>query len=436
MHTPKRIIICCDGTWNGPDIDPTNVVKLVRSIKPTAADGTQQVVFYDQGVGTGGTVDRLLGGTVGKGLAKNVLDCYRFLVHNYEDKDEIYCFGFSRGAYTARAFAGLVYAIGLMEKSELEHLPKAYHYYRTPPKERPNASYDTNVRPDIRMIGVWDTVGALGAPTPMLGKLTSPWVGFFDTHLSSIVKHGYHAMALDEERAPFKVNPWTGSLHPDQVVEQCWFRGVHSDIGGGYKESGLSDIALLWMADKAEALGLDLDRPYLERMTNPNPRMKAHDSFSAAYHALELFKAGRHVRRVYGDQAEPPINITVHDSVMDLVRAGEYQPTNPDFPMPEAAVRRAAAAEVEVPEIRTERRKVRRTILEGTEATITVPSRKQPVTCRVLDFTGDGGLRIETSRPLKEGDTVEVRSELFGSEQAVCVWKHGKQNGLRFSSAA
>lgn len=422
MHPHKRIIICCDGTWNQPDIDPTNVVKMVRSIKPVATDGTEQVVFYDEGVGNGSKTDRLLGGAFGKGVAKNVLDCYRFLVHNYSPNDEIYCLGFSRGAYTARAFAGFVHAVGLMEKSELEELPKAYSYYRTEPEKRPNTRYDENIRPDIRMVGVWDTVGALGAPTPLLKRVTNQWVGFFNTHISPLIEHAYQALALDEQRSPFVPDLWTGSVEPHQTVEQCWFRGVHSDIGGGYKESGLSDISLLWMADKAQALGLDLDRRYLERITAPNPMKEAHDSFTAGYRLLELLKFERSIRSVYGNPDNPPLNVTIHESVLTAVRSGQYQPENPDFPMPEGKPAERRTSE-------------RHTVSHG-EAELAVARDAQPLSCELLDFSKQGGAHIRTNHPIEQGATVQIASDFFEPTEAVCVWKKGQDHGLAFAKAA
>ncbi|MCG8519961.1 MAG: DUF2235 domain-containing protein [Pseudomonadales bacterium] len=454
MRSKKRIILCCDGTWNQPDIDPTNVVKLVRSIRPTGPDGTEQVVFYDEGVGTGSRVDRLLGGAFGKGVAKNVLDCYRFLVHNYSHEDEIYCFGFSRGAYTARAVAGFVHAVGLMEKSELETLPKAYRYYRTPPEQRPNSIYDENVRPDIRMIGVWDTVGAMGAPTPLLKNLTSHWVGFFNTHLSPQVKHAYQALALDEQRGPFAPDLWTGQINDDQTVEQCWFRGVHSDIGGGYKEAGLSDIALLWMADKARTLGLDFDATYLAGLTDPDPAMPAHDSFSTGYRLLEMLRFEKGIRAVYGDPADPPLNVAIHHSVERLVRSGKYLPRNPDFPelegMPSrvettsgiATASQPAAAATDAPDSDTipsrgeDRRQSRRHQVGPVEAELAVSQGAQPMSCQLLDFSPGGGVRIRTEQAIKEGDRVQIASDLFDPADAVCVWHQGDEHGLAFVKAA
>lgn len=431
MIPSKRIIICCDGTWNQPDVDPTNVIKLVRSIKPMASDGTQQVVFYDQGVGTGSKTDKLIGGAFGKGLAKNVLDCYRFLVHNYHDGDEIYTLGFSRGAYTARAFAGFVYAVGLMQKSELETLPQAYRYYRTEPGKRPASTYDENNRPAIRMVGVWDTVGALGAPMPLLRKATRNWVGFFNTHISPIIEHAYQALALDEQREPFLPDLWTGAVEPHQTVEQCWFRGVHSDIGGGYKESGLSDIALFWMAGKAQELGLDLDTRYLQHIGHPNPNMAAHDSFSAGYRVLELLKFKRGIRNVYGDPDNPPLNVTIHDTVMASIRSGHYLPQNLDFPFPGEVIDETASDHEY-----HERRHQQRHTVTHVEAELALAPDAQPLSCELLDYSLEGGIRIRTNHPIQQGAKVQVASDFFEPTEAVCVWKSAQEHGLAFSKAA
>ena len=123
----KRIVISSDGTWNRPDQkNPTNVIKMARAILPTAPDGKCQVVFYDQGVGTGKRLDRWLGGAFGQGLEKNVEDAYRFLMHNYDEGDEIYLFGFSRGAFTARSTVGMIRNSGLLHKTHADRFSKAY----------------------------------------------------------------------------------------------------------------------------------------------------------------------------------------------------------------------------------------------------------------------------------------------------------------------
>ena len=134
----KRLIICCDGTWNWPDQkgNPTNVVKMVRAIRPADDLGVPQIVFYDTGVGTGNLLDRIAGGLFGVGLADNVKQTYGFVVDNYQPGDELFLFGFSRGAHTVRSLGGLIGLIGLIPKQHMDEFPQAWAYYRTPPKER------------------------------------------------------------------------------------------------------------------------------------------------------------------------------------------------------------------------------------------------------------------------------------------------------------
>jgi uncharacterized protein (DUF2235 family) len=260
----KRLVMCCDGTWNTADqACPTNVTKLALGLAETSADGKDQRVFYHQGVGTGAW-DHIRGGAFGVGLSQNVQDTYRFLVENYEDGDEIFLFGFSRGAFTARSTAGLIRNSGVLERRFENRIPDAYALYRDRTAHprgtqaqlfRRTYSYE----PRIRCIGVWDTVGALGIPLsgiPLVDAFNKQWQ-FHDTTLSTTVDNAFHALAIDEKRRPFEPTLW--QQQPDagaQRLEQVWFAGVHSDVGGGYPEGELADIALLWMVDRAESCGL------------------------------------------------------------------------------------------------------------------------------------------------------------------------------------
>ena len=284
----KRIVVCCDGTWNRPTQDiPTNVVKTARAVLPTAPDGTAQVVFYDAGVGTEGRRwSRLSGGVFGDGLAKNVEDAYRFLVHNYEDGDQIYLFGFSRGAYTARSTVGLLRNVGLLHKMHADRFPEALAMYRrrdAPPDsyeaERFRQNYSRGV-PRVEFLGVWDTVGPLGIPwrrgllafLPFLAVSIWPRedLDFHDVTLSGIVKHGFHALAIDDTRKPYEPSIWKAPKER-QEIQQMWFAGVHSDVGGGREDSGLSDGAFVWMMEKAQALGLAFDGEYVSKWVRPDP---------------------------------------------------------------------------------------------------------------------------------------------------------------------
>lgn len=295
----KRIAIYCDGTWNSADQAkegtpcPTNVVKL--ALRTAQRDGgTAQVVYYGQGVGTGGSVDKLTGGAFGKGLDDNLYSAYRFLVLNYEVGDEIFLFGFSRGAYTARSLAGMVRKCGILRLRHAMRYQEAVSLYcsEVHPDEAPAVKFRTECsvaadRPiPIQFVGVWDTVGALGIPVRGLRALTADKYRFHDVELSSTVRNACQALAIDERRAPFEAARWAYKPKDGQKIEQVWFCGVHSDVGGGYplEESRLSDIPLEWMRDKAAAAGLridpDVDATYPPR---PDPTAALHDSKTGLY---------------------------------------------------------------------------------------------------------------------------------------------------------
>ena len=274
----KHLIVCCDGTWNRPDqLDrgvaaPTNVAKISLALADEDAAGNPQLLYYEAGVGTKRS-ERLLGGAFGVGLSRNIQDCYRFLVDNYEPGDKLYFFGFSRGAYTARSTAGLVRNSGILLPENRHRIKDAYALYRNPHKDSEPSGIAaelfrrTHSHSDIYIdfIGVWDTVGALGIPIdgfrpPILSRL---WT-FHDTTLSRYVLHAYHAIAIDERRRPFKPTLWVKNDDAEnQTLEQVWFAGVHCDVGGGYRDPGLSEIPLLWMAEKARSCGLAFKEDHL-----------------------------------------------------------------------------------------------------------------------------------------------------------------------------
>lgn len=142
----EKIIVCCDGTWNRPEKKikgggRTNILNIVRAIEPSDSNGKNQIVYYDQGIGTGGFFDRIIGGATGKGISNNIKEAYRFLANNYDENDEIYCFGFSRGAYTVRSLGGLIATIGILPKSDMDKLTMIYQYYKKPPLKRPKLDF-------------------------------------------------------------------------------------------------------------------------------------------------------------------------------------------------------------------------------------------------------------------------------------------------------
>ncbi|MFD6903574.1 DUF2235 domain-containing protein [Streptomyces sp. NPDC060077] len=286
----RRLIVCCDGTWNFADQpSKTNVAKVALSVRPQAAAGSEQRVYYHSGVGTHRR-DRLRGGAFGVGLSRNVLDAYRFLVETYEPGDELFLFGFSRGAFTARSLAGLVRNSGILRREHADRIPEAWALYRDR-IEQPNGAAATLFRrsyareTEIAFIGVWDTVGALGIPVPdrawpqsAVARFNRRWA-FHDTELSSWVGAAFHVLAIDEQRSAFRPALWhqlPGSAARGQELKQVWFAGVHCDAGGGYEETGLSDITLLWMVGQARRHGLEFDEEALS--TNGPAVMRARES--------------------------------------------------------------------------------------------------------------------------------------------------------------
>jgi len=269
----RRLVVCCDGTWNTAESKTiTNVTYMARAVAPISGlDGATQVVFYDPGVGTGNLVDRISGGAFGDGLDGNILDAYRFLVYNYSPGDQVFFFGFSRGAYTARSAVGMLRKCGLLKKVHADLVDDAYELYRKRDDE-PDGPRATKFRDnfswpkfDVEFIGVWDTVGALGIPLTGLRWFTRRDEQFHDTKLSRMVRRAYHAVAIDERRGPFKPTLWEKHPDSDQKVEQAWFAGVHTDVGGGYEDRALANITFQWMAIRAYDAGLEFDHQYLER---------------------------------------------------------------------------------------------------------------------------------------------------------------------------
>lgn len=284
-----RLVVCCDGTWNtARRAAPTNVVRLHAAVAATGPDGLAQRAHYVQGVGTR-PFERLVGGVFGFGLSANVQDGYAFLVEHFEPGDELFLVGFSRGAYTARSLAGLVRNAGVLRREHADRQDEAYALYRDR-AEHPRGEASTAFRARfshetrIRAVGVWDTVGALGIPLGGLDtvrRLNARW-RFHDTALSSRVDAAFHAVAVDERRGPFVPTLWQddpAAAAEGRRVEQVWFAGVHSDVGGGYAERGLADVTLLWMADRLAECGLALDPGALSpQEVVPDPLSPLHDS--------------------------------------------------------------------------------------------------------------------------------------------------------------
>jgi uncharacterized protein (DUF2235 family) len=303
MEAPrtKKLAVFFDGTWNRADQPhPTNITKLFEATESEDEFLTPQIIHYVRGVGTRRS-ERVKGGGFGFGISDNIKDGYKFLVSNYNPGDQIYIFGFSRGAYTARSLAGLIFNIGILKRNKMYLIDKAYDGYKNrsgewhPTRGAEAKDFKTNHTwggERVHFLGVFDTVGALGAP---FGLVLSWIVGrlfkctFHDTRLSNIVDSAYHALALDERRWPFRPTLMTpNEQHNAANFEQKWFPGVHSDIGGGYVQSGLSDLTLEWMATNAMRHGLRLDLRKINTPCNPNIAQSLNKSQTAFYRLLTV----------------------------------------------------------------------------------------------------------------------------------------------------
>lgn len=331
----KFIIFCADGTWNSPDQDenedrqpdPTNVFKLFSGLAGTmCADSIRdadeqekelrengqilQVAKYIHGVGDSrNPIIKLMGGAFGAGIISRIVRGYTFISRHYEPGDTIAVVGFSRGAYTARALAGLIASQGLLKKSLTLDKTNAYRWgakawYRYRKQTNSNNAgilqklaeaaadlpaflskdeiqdRDLVAVEKIKAVAVWDTVGAMGLPQHIKDSRTDAF-RFTDTRLSSKVEHGFHAVALDEQRVDFTPTLWDAANNVHQMV----FPGAHADVGGGYpiqinqttqnNESGLSDIALEWMVEQLKNVGVRFNQPIYTPFA-PNPKGVAH----------------------------------------------------------------------------------------------------------------------------------------------------------------
>lgn len=293
----KRIVVCCDGTWNADDTqtDDTNVALIARSVHGSQqTGGALQVVLYLRGVGTSGLkLETFIEGATGVGVDDNIRSAYQFICQNYIPGDEIYLFGFSRGAFTARSLVGLITACGILFRQSLKALPDAWKYYRSPKPHSPAAfaqqcQAQCHLQPEVTFLGVWDTVGSLGIPGSLLAAKNKELFAFHDTSPSPLVKRGAHALAIDEHRHDFTPTFWTGAAPPGTSIRQVWFAGAHSDVGGGYRTRSLADIPLVWMAKQAEAAGLALDWTCLPDQQLLDPTAPAHDSSSGLF-ALDRY---------------------------------------------------------------------------------------------------------------------------------------------------
>lgn len=428
--TPRQLVICCDGTGNiwKPGPAKTNVAKLFAVLEKSP----RQVAYYDPGVGTpDGTVSdddggifsldtwRRLGGLAwGHGVWRNVAEGYTFLLRNYRDGDQIFLFGFSRGAFTVRAISGLVHLFGLLRAEHENLLPALLRVYRGPAAderqkaERQKAADEFrqqfaarypgtgNVVP-IHFIGCWDTVESVGLGQFLGAAITS------DPQVKATFRHVRHALALDELRWPFIPRRY---LPPKDATEnscsyrQVWFRGAHSDVGGGYRDdAGLSNITWHWLVREACALGLHLEPGALEQ--HPvQPTALLHSQITASPPWL---LAGVFRRSIPKDDA------VMHESVRERDDAGDSRP----IAWPEGATFCST-----------------RTVLPGANGPETIaipqaspspPRRQAPATWLPLALVFSGGLTALLWARLTDDAGLSLLRLQFGADRA-SFWHLGQ----------
>ncbi len=376
----KRIVLLLDGTWNDADSgdNDTNIVRLedgiVRYLRRESEEnktsesrassdqkaqheplvhsietqGYENFVYYQRGVGTG-FMDIFRGGIFGEGIADNIRRAYKFLSHHYEKGDQIFIFGFSRGAFTARSVAGYIHSAGLLARQHCnrENEEAAWNYYRTAPADRlpgdwlaltPLVHNRESFR--ISCLGVFDTVGALGIPLELFNRRNRQSYAFHDVTLSSITDVNLHAMAIDELRKPFGATLWRRPRFKQYHThtEQVWFTGVHADVGGGYisaqqrrseRTASLDDITYDWMIKRLKYhfkdFPIDLHQLEQEKCVvadQHNSRRRYYKLLKLAYRTVANTPIPREALRLWQtlssyDRRDEAIGEAVHISVLE-----------------------------------------------------------------------------------------------------------------------
>ncbi|KAI1098074.1 hypothetical protein F4804DRAFT_350818 [Jackrogersella minutella] len=286
----KRIVVCCDGTWQNSDNGyvkpssshpiptlqvPSNVTRISRAFKRNCSDGSFQIVYYQSGVGSrSGIIDRILGGAFGIGIAENIREAYAYICANYVDGDEIVLIGFSRGAFTARSIGGMISDLGLLTREGMEFFYPVF-------KDMQNWM-NTEYKDQFPKIPFPDKPKGPHAAEEYRKKL----VEVYGILLSNKIEHGFHALALDETRGPFSPTLWERQPENRDTsdLRQVWFPGSHGNVGGGWQDQGVANITLAWMMDQLSSIGCEFVHDAIERL---------HDHNVKYYHSIKPKKTKR-----------------------------------------------------------------------------------------------------------------------------------------------
>jgi uncharacterized protein (DUF2235 family) len=350
----RRLALFLDGTWNQVS-DNTNVWRFRALFSPAGSDGCEQRAYYSTGLGTK-FGEKVRGGMFGTGIDTAITSAYEWLMENYQPGDEIFIFGFSRGAYTARSLSGFVSKCGLLQSGAPLGVNQLFKRYRRSGqktiRELISAQHDGKTdfsfeeawmlkfaqAVPIKFIGVFDTVGALGVPFPIIRRIWGSAYPFLNTGLRLNNEYAFHALAIDEHRKAFSPTLWTNegatgaTPRPIERTEQRWFVGAHANVGGGCFDDPLPQLPFKWLSRKAAALGLGFGDGFA---TEPNAATSPiSDSYAAFMWGLyRLFTFGRAYYRPIGvppkDEGDGVTNIneTIDASVFDRWRADKtYRP--------------------------------------------------------------------------------------------------------------
>ncbi|APG13782.1 hypothetical protein BKD09_36050 [Bradyrhizobium japonicum] len=373
----KKIVVCCDGTGNEiteSNEKLSNVLKFFRCVQATRAN-KRQIAFYHSGVGTVvrpnewrrilQAASAFFGLATGYGFDDNVLIAYEFLIENYQDGDEIFLFGFRRGAQTVRVLAALIHKIGLLQPEQRNLVGLGLRAYKQSGVQEGGFRFGRVLStrwPTIRMIGVWDTVASVIVPRRTLPYFPTLEANLAYTHTNPSVETFRQAIAIDERRRMFRLKTWDEAqwferdrfkktFENRQDVKQVWFAGVHADVGGGgYKEeeSGLSKFPLLWMIDEAQQCGLEFCSKTVQLLTGqqmseyapPDISGQLHNSMTCCWKLLEYlpkwarYKEWPKRKSLFGfylPAGEPrliPEGSIVHRSVVSRMETMKYNPIN------------------------------------------------------------------------------------------------------------
>lgn len=319
MSQGRALVFLCDGTLSSiAEGEETNLGRLYRLI----AEGGQSQVQryrYDRGI-QGRGWRRWLNAASGEGLNLSIQRGYAFLAQHYRPGDRIYLFGYSRGAYAARSLAGMIGRIGLIHQryATERHVNLAFRFYEIGSNSMARQHFTAHrcrTGVEIEMLGIWDTVKSLGLPYPLINRLAPMATEFHDDRLGAHIRHGYHALAVDEDRSSYQPLLWRQSPDWEGRLEQTWFPGAHGDVGGEVRTlpaaRPLANVSLNWMLRRAERHGLPLPADWERRFEEDAsaPMMGCRSGVA------RLFVL-RRARQVGGGDGE-----TVHLSIRDRMRA-------------------------------------------------------------------------------------------------------------------